>query len=256
VWSIYCIDFSINAVQATDRALLVDILPVSEQEKGNAWAGRMFGLGSVFGFFVGNVDLTLTLPFLGHTQLEILCVVTSCLLLFTHFVTIFNVKERVLRKSKYDVKFGLWTAIKDIWVNFFSLPKTIKQICIIQLFAWIGWFPVLFWTSLYVGELHKGNSPTPGTDAAQAALDAEATRLGSRAMLCNALASFVVSVVAPFFVSSGYENRNGSREGTDNQGSGWLEQLHGRWFRRPKVHLAFLWAFSHGIFAVCMLSTL
>lgn len=35
-----------------DRTLLVDVLPVSEQEKGNAWAGRMFGLGSVIGFFV------------------------------------------------------------------------------------------------------------------------------------------------------------------------------------------------------------
>ena len=35
-----------------DRALLVDVLSVSEQEVGNAWAGRMFGLGSVFGFFM------------------------------------------------------------------------------------------------------------------------------------------------------------------------------------------------------------
>jgi len=48
-----------------DRALLVDILPVSEQERGNAWAGRMFGIGSVVGFFVqvhlyifGNDSLT------------------------------------------------------------------------------------------------------------------------------------------------------------------------------------------------------
>jgi hypothetical protein len=34
-----------------DRALLVDALPASEQERGNAWAGRLFGLGSVIGFF-------------------------------------------------------------------------------------------------------------------------------------------------------------------------------------------------------------
>jgi solute carrier family 45 protein 1/2/4 len=43
---------SINAVQATDRALVVDILPPSQQEKGNAWAGRMFGTGSLAGFYV------------------------------------------------------------------------------------------------------------------------------------------------------------------------------------------------------------
>jgi solute carrier family 45, member 1/2/4 len=52
VFSIYFIDFSINAVMATDRALLVDILPASDQELGNAWAGRLAGVGSIAGFFV------------------------------------------------------------------------------------------------------------------------------------------------------------------------------------------------------------
>jgi solute carrier family 45 protein 1/2/4 len=52
VWSIYLIDFSINAVMSSDRALVVDTLPPSQQEEGSAWAGRMFGFGSVAGFFV------------------------------------------------------------------------------------------------------------------------------------------------------------------------------------------------------------
>jgi solute carrier family 45 protein 1/2/4 len=41
-----------NAVMALDRALLVDTLPPSQQEHGNAWAGRMFGTGSLAGFWV------------------------------------------------------------------------------------------------------------------------------------------------------------------------------------------------------------
>lgn len=52
VWAIYLIDFSINAVMSTDRALVVDTLPPSQQEEGSAWAGRMFGVGSVAGFFM------------------------------------------------------------------------------------------------------------------------------------------------------------------------------------------------------------
>ena len=52
VWAIYCIDFSINAVMSTDRALVVDTLPPREQEEGSAWAGRMFGFGGLAGFFV------------------------------------------------------------------------------------------------------------------------------------------------------------------------------------------------------------
>ena len=52
VWSIYLIDFSINAVMSTDRALVVDSLPPKEQEEGSAWAGRMNGFGGLAGFFV------------------------------------------------------------------------------------------------------------------------------------------------------------------------------------------------------------
>lgn len=52
VWAIYLIDFSINAAMSADRALVVDTLPPAAQEEGSAWAGRMFGFGSVAGFFV------------------------------------------------------------------------------------------------------------------------------------------------------------------------------------------------------------
>jgi len=45
-------DFAIAAVQAVDRALLVDTIPSSDQAVGNAWAARMQGIGSVMGFFV------------------------------------------------------------------------------------------------------------------------------------------------------------------------------------------------------------
>lgn len=83
-------------MQATDRALLVDILPPSLQAAGNAWAGRMFGLGSVAGFFIGGVNLPKILPWLGRTQLEVLCVVSSTLLLVFHGITAGAVEEKVL----------------------------------------------------------------------------------------------------------------------------------------------------------------
>ncbi|KAJ7764685.1 major facilitator superfamily domain-containing protein [Mycena metata] len=59
VISIFVIDFSINAVQAVDRALLVDTLPPAQQAAGNACAALMLGLGSVVGFFV-SVPLVFT----------------------------------------------------------------------------------------------------------------------------------------------------------------------------------------------------
>ncbi|KAJ7856922.1 hypothetical protein B0H13DRAFT_1641253 [Mycena leptocephala] len=52
VLAIFVIDFSINAVQAVDRALLVDTLPTAQQAAGNACAALMLGFGSVVGFFM------------------------------------------------------------------------------------------------------------------------------------------------------------------------------------------------------------
>jgi hypothetical protein len=46
-----------TSVQAADRALLVDTLPTAQQERGNAWAGRMLSIGSVVGFFVSVLSL-------------------------------------------------------------------------------------------------------------------------------------------------------------------------------------------------------
>jgi hypothetical protein len=89
-------------VQAMDRALLVDTLPSSAQASGNAWAARMLGVGSVVGFFVGNINLPSILPFLGKSQLQVLSVVVSLLLLGGHLVTAGLVKERVLLKNNID----------------------------------------------------------------------------------------------------------------------------------------------------------
>ena len=41
-----------HAVQAIDRALVVDTLSAEEQASGNAWAARMMGIGAVLGFFL------------------------------------------------------------------------------------------------------------------------------------------------------------------------------------------------------------
>jgi solute carrier family 45 protein 1/2/4 len=37
---------------AVDRALLVDLVPTSDQANANAWGARMLGIGSVLGFFL------------------------------------------------------------------------------------------------------------------------------------------------------------------------------------------------------------
>ncbi|KAJ8595741.1 MFS general substrate transporter [Rhizopogon salebrosus TDB-379] len=243
ILSIYCIDFSINAVQALDRALLVDTLPTSEQPSGNAWAARMLAIGSVLGFFLGEVDLPRWLPFLGHVQLEVLAVIASMLFVSTHLLTSFCVKEKICVATSSGSK-GLKKEIRNIWNTLTRLPRVIKQICYIQFFAWLAWFPVLFYTTVYIGELHKQVSPPARDDSSAAALEEEATRLGARALFYSALVSLTANIVMPLFIVQANEIATLSSLQPKNM-----------WLERVRVHLATLWAFSHLIFALCMAGT-
>jgi hypothetical protein len=47
----------------------------------------------------GGIDMPSLLPFLGHTELEILSVIGSITLIGSHLITITAVKERILLAS-------------------------------------------------------------------------------------------------------------------------------------------------------------
>jgi hypothetical protein len=120
--------------------------------------------------------------------------------------------------------------------------------------AWIGWFPVGFYSTIYVGDLYKRTSPPTNSPDEQNALDAEATRLGSRALFFSALLSLFLNLTLPLFVSESVGTRNG-RPAIPNTVQSWFERAC-RVPRSMKVHLATLWAVSHIVFAACMFATL
>lgn len=106
--------------------------------------------------------------------------------------------------------------------------------------AWIGWFPLLFYTSVYIGEIHiRSSSPSLSTKQLQL-LEAEATRLGTRALLYHSVLALLANFVLPYFVTE-----SAGRVGNTQKGMG-----------RIQVHLASLWAASHFIFALCMVATM
>ncbi|KAH9857374.1 MFS general substrate transporter [Lenzites betulinus] len=248
ILALFVIDFSINAVQAVDRALIVDTLPAAEQADATAWAARMLGIGSVAGYFIGNIDMTAVFPFLGDTELEVLAVVGSLLLLSTHLVTATFTKEKVVVATKGAKKKSFTKELRDIWDNARTLPPVIRQICMIQLFSWMGWFPVLFYTSAFVGDLHKRASPLAPENPT---LDAEATRLGTRALFYSALLSLASNILLPFFVAESARSRRAlGRAIGRGGGSVWV-----RAFERVKVGLPAMWAAGHLVFAGCMFAT-
>lgn len=98
---------------------------------------------------------------------------------------------------------GNFTAtVRDIWKNIFTLPPAIRSICYAQFFAWIGWFPILFYTSVWVGEIYTREAIAGGRDPNDPDLTTDATRAGSKALFMNAVVNLSTSVFLPFLVSS------------------------------------------------------
>ncbi|SRR6266571_1339299 len=106
----------------------------------------------------------------------------------------------------------------------------------------MGWFPIFFYTTLYVSELYKRSLPSSAFDGNLEDIDAEGTRLGSRAQLFSAFLSLFTNAVAPLIVDG--DSPSPTHVGPPK-----------RWWQR-KIHLATLWAISHLIFALCMFGTL
>ncbi|KAH9474884.1 hypothetical protein JR316_0013352 [Psilocybe cubensis] len=131
--------------------------------------------------------------------------------------------------------------MKEIWANLRTLPYVIRQILNHStISAWIAWFPVLFYSTIYVGDLHKKSSPVPTTDDERAELDSEANRLGSRALLYSALLALLVNLIIPLFVAEAAPRPKPGPAATKySRGTTWWEQII-RVPRGMQVHLATL----------------
>jgi solute carrier family 45 protein 1/2/4 len=100
VSSFYFLDFTLNAVQAICRALILDIPPLWQQDEANAWSARMSNASMVIGYFVGFVDLVKYLPFLGDSQVKVFCIVAIAVFCVTLFITCITVTERITEATK------------------------------------------------------------------------------------------------------------------------------------------------------------
>ncbi|GJJ69480.1 solute carrier family 45, member 1/2/4 [Entomortierella parvispora] len=189
----YCLDFSINAVQASCRSLIMDIPPTDQQEVCNAWSGWMNNLGSVVGFFTGNLDLVkYASPWLGNTQIKILANIAMISFITCLGITCSSVKEIQYQPTDEDKKRSVWSTIGNIWRALRKLPSELQRICNVQFFAWMGWFPFLFYSTTWVGEIlnryDQGGNGGDGTVA---------ERAGSFALLCWAGLAVFTGILVP-----------------------------------------------------------
>ncbi|KAK7941241.1 uncharacterized protein PG986_013628 [Apiospora aurea] len=246
VLSIYIVDFSINAVMSAARSLVVDALPISKQQDGAAWGGRMSSIGHLIGYIAGAVDLEkVTGSFLGDTQFKKLTVIAAVGILGASAVTCWAVTERVLVGVRHDPNQpgGRFKVVHQIWSTILHLPPRIRAICMVQLWAWIGWFPFLFYGTTWVGETYYRYDVPEDAKSGDALGDIG--RIGSTALVIYSCITAVGSWVLPLVIRSP-EDDNFTHRPPQSIAS-YLEKLN-----KYKPSLLTAWIFGNGLFAFAL----
>ncbi|KAG8532198.1 uncharacterized protein KY384_003839 [Bacidia gigantensis] len=265
---VYVLDFSINTVQAGIRAFIVDNAPYHQQEDANAWAGRITGVGNILGFLSGYVDLPKQFPWLGGTQMQVLCAISAFAICVTVLISALYIRERDPSADGPPITKnpGLISFFTQTYRSAKRMPPQIRKVCVAQFFNWLGWFGFLFYMTTYVGQVklnpyfdsHDNLTPEEIEDAWE-----DATRDATFALLLFAITSFAASIVLPLFITRTYALSPSTNQSehvdriTAPRPSALRARLD-RFLSRLQIQWLTLrraWLMSHIIFAICMFST-
>ncbi|EKM59137.1 uncharacterized protein PHACADRAFT_86979 [Phanerochaete carnosa HHB-10118-sp] len=194
VVSFYVLDFALNALQASLRNLLLDVTPPEQLNVANAWHSKMTNAGNIVGFGFGFLPLASIplLRLLGGDQFRKFCVVSVILLAITVWITCASQEEQSreddLRMDRNQSKFG--DVLRNIYNAIVKLPKPIRRVCYVQVFAFMGWFPFLFYSTTYVGQVMAHElGREPDNDLA--------TRTGEFAMAIYSVVAVIAGILLP-----------------------------------------------------------
>ncbi|KAK8199442.1 sucrose transporter [Phyllosticta capitalensis] len=249
VLCIYAIDFAINSVQASGRSLIVDVLPTSKQQLGSAWATRMVAVGSLIGYGAGALDLEAIFgTALGDTQFKQLIVVAAIALLTCTGITCWAVSEKVLvDDGEPRPGNGAVDILAQMVRTTTNLPPRISAICWVQFWAWIGWFPFLFYSTTWVGEIYKRYDVPAGAQQSADALG-QIGRLGSLSLIIFSTITFIGSVALPSLVRTPDDEKPEFTPRPPPGLAGVFEV-----YEKNKPSLLTAWTISHIIFTCTMI---
>ncbi|KAG5517978.1 hypothetical protein PMAC_000433 [Pneumocystis sp. 'macacae'] len=250
---IYLLDFSINIVQASSRALIIDMVPAEQQDAANAWASRMIGIFNVVGYMNGYLDLPKIAPIFGNTEFKALSFISSIVLILCTCITFFTAKEnRYVVQREHTFKNTTWTSefisfFKTMFSTVLSLPSGIFWVCIVQFFAWID----IKKGTTYIAEIYAENHCTRYFNSLNRLIDSkdiysqieEVTRYGSFAFMLFSIISLFGTLLFPMIASS--EKKI-------------VKYILGiKYFSFiDKLNIPSLWTMSHFLFSLCMLLTI
>nr|XP_019012384.1 solute carrier family 45, member 1/2/4 [Kwoniella pini CBS 10737]OCF51165.1 solute carrier family 45, member 1/2/4 [Kwoniella pini CBS 10737] len=196
VFSFYCLDFALNALQASLRNLVLDVTPGEQLASANAWHGRFNHVGNIVGFTMGFLNLAHVpvIRLVGGGQFRKVCIVGLALLVITVWITCWTTEETERESIFGERKSRIRDVIGTIYEAILHLPKPVRRVCIVQIAAFMGWFPYLFYSTTYVAEVmtHElGHDPDVDT----------ATRAGSLALLIYSFVAIIAGTLLPYLAA-------------------------------------------------------
>jgi solute carrier family 45 protein 1/2/4 len=190
--SFYLLDFALNALQASLRNLLLDITPAGQLNAGNAWHSRMTQAGNIIGYGFGFFPLAdiPILRWIGGTQFRKFCIVALTVLVVTVWITCWTQQEHE-RPKRQSESSQMKKILGNIRAAILKLPPPIKKVCAVQVFAFMGWFPFLFYATTYIGQaMAKEKNAEPDPEYA--------TRVGALSMLFNSVVAALAGTLLPY----------------------------------------------------------
>ena len=243
VIAFWILDFALNGLQAASRALILDTAPSEQQSIANAWQGRMTHAGNVLGYLCGWLDLASWkgLRWLGGGQFRRFAMISLLAMISCVSVTVTCISESTTEHNfaHHDHRRSpctstlrkIETTFNDVWHAIRRLPRSVRRVCLVQLFAFMGWFPFLFYSTTYILQIAQyernlerqqkhhafalGRSPyyqdepravdgSDDTDRSRGrpSSDRDAER-GSFAMLLFAIVSLLAGALLPYLALAG-----------------------------------------------------
>ena len=145
------LNIAIQAIQCGARALIVDKSPPHQQDRANACASLMIGIGSVISYASSSFDVSGILSSQESSQVKTMSLLVSVILSLSVWLTCASTTEdntfsfEEAAETKSDSAFGIF---KQIFSAVQNLSALSKQVYLVQFFSWMGWFSFLTYNTM------------------------------------------------------------------------------------------------------------
>jgi solute carrier family 45 protein 1/2/4 len=153
---VVALNISIQPVQMSARAMVVEGVDRRWQTRASAWASYMTGAGNIVGYVCGwvGIEKVLDLPNLKHFQM--LSLVASTALMTTVLINCSTIRQELCTRRAGYAQVGdrassviarLASIPRELFDCFNTVPQNIRKVFQIQFWAWMGWFPFLYYST-------------------------------------------------------------------------------------------------------------